>query len=467
MISFILILKIYKKHLFVFLIGCLIRIIPEIIAYPYPIGYDTINYYIPLVNEIEFDSVNDQFNIFPYVIYILKIFTYLDPHNLMIALSSTIYGFFSLSIYLLLEGLAIKPAWLMTIFILFQISTLRTTWDLQKDILALSFTFLIFYLILKDRKLYFYKKKIFHFCLIISLVIITIFTDTMISFLLILSLLIYFSIKKDRKYIIFLTIIIILSFLVLIDNINNNPLGRNINKILEGNIKENINYTPLNLVILFIMINILLFPFFIYGIKNLHELLLYIPLSLALVGSFTWLVLPYSSILLPDRWITISGIFISIFSSYGLIRLFSCKSKNKPYYKILVPIISLYIFIGLFYMILPNDYSFPIYGIFSNYTQKFVPTTMQSNSVDIVDNRDLLITIDWLNNNTKSKSIIYGDAHLRGWMKTLLKDQRTFKYNYLNFSKNGIYIILADNINLVNHPVKLLFSQGDFKIIEK
>ena len=467
MISFILSLKIYKKYLFVFLIGCLIRIIPEIIAYPYPIGYDTINYYIPLVNEIEFDSVNDQFNIFPYVIYILKIFTYLDPHNLMIALSSTIYGFFSLSIYLLLEGLAIKPAWLMTIFILFQISTLRTTWDLQKDILALSFTFLIFYLILKDRKLYFYKKKAFHFCLIISLVIITIFTDTMISFLLILSLLIYFSIKKDRKYIIFLTIIIILSFLVLIDNINNNPLGRNINKILEGNIKENINYTPLNLAILFIMINILLFPFFIYGIKNLHELLLYIPLSLALVGSFTWLVLPYSSILLPDRWITIAGIFISIFSSYGLIRLFSYKSKNKPYYKILVPIISLYIFIGLFYMILPNDYSFPIYGIFSNYTQKFVPTTMQSNSVDIVDNRDLLITIDWLNNNTKSKSIIYGDAHLRGWMKTLLKDQRTFKYNYLNFSKNGIYIILADNINLVNHPVKLLFSQGDFKIIEK
>jgi hypothetical protein len=355
----------------------------------------------------------------------------------------------------------------MTIFILFQLSTLRTTWDLQKDILAFSFTFLIFYLILKDRKLYLYKKKVFHFCLIVSLVIITIFTDIMVSFLLIISLSIYFSIKKDKKYIIFLIILIIVGFLVLIDNINNNPLGKNINKILKGNIKENINYTPLNLGILFIMMNILLFPFFIYGIKNLHELLLYIPLSLALVGSFTWLVLPYSSILLPDRWITISGIFKSIFSSYGLIRLFSSKPKNKPNYKIILPIISLYIFIGLFYMTLPNDYAFPIYGIFSNYTQKFVPTTMQFNSIDIMDNRDLLITIDWLNNNTNSKSIIYGDPHLRGWMKTLLKDQRTFKYNYTNFSKNGIYIILADNINLENYPVKLLFSQGVFKIIEK
>jgi hypothetical protein len=467
-ISFFLNLKINKNLLFVFLIGCLIRIIPEITAYPYPIGYDIINYYIPLASEVEFDSLNDQFNIFPYLLYILKISTFLDPHNLMIVLSSTIYGLFSLSIYLLLQGLNIKPALFMTIFILFQISTLRTTWDLQKDILALSFTFLIFYLIIKDRNSHMYKKKIIHFGLIISLVIITIFTDTMTSILLIISLSIYFSIKKDRKYIIFLTIIIMtISFLVLFDDINKNPFSRNINKIFTENIRANLNYTPLNLGILFIMINILLFPFFIYGIKSLHELLLYIPLSLTLVGSFTWLVLPYSSILLPDRWIITSGIFISIFSSYGLVKLFSYKSENKPNYKILLPLLSLYIFIGLFYMTLPNDSAFPLYGIFSYYTQKFVPTTMQFNSIDIEDNRDLSIAIDWLNNNTNSKSIIYGDPHLRGWMKILLKDQRTFKYNDTNFSKNGIYIILADNINLVNHPVKLLFSQGAFKIIEK
>ncbi len=159
MISFISNLKINKNLLFVFLIGCLIRIIPEIIAYPYPIGYDIINYYIPLASEVEFDSLNDQFNILSYLIYILKISTFLDPHNLIIVLSSTIYGLFSISIYLLLQGLNIKPALFMTIFILFQISTLRTTWDLQKDILVLSFTFLIFYLILKDRNSHMYKKK--------------------------------------------------------------------------------------------------------------------------------------------------------------------------------------------------------------------------------------------------------------------------------------------------------------------
>ena len=58
--------------------------IPEIIAYPYPIGYDIINYYIPLASEVEFNSLNDQFNIFSYVIYILKISPFLDPHKLII-----------------------------------------------------------------------------------------------------------------------------------------------------------------------------------------------------------------------------------------------------------------------------------------------------------------------------------------------------------------------------------------------
>jgi len=408
-----------------------------------------------------------------------------DPHILMIGLSSITYGLFSISIYLFLQGLNVKLDWFMTIFILFQISALRTTWDLQKDILALSFTFFIFYLILKNRKASpspsssscYKKEKIIHFCLIISLVIVTLLTDNMISFLLIISLSIYFIIKNDKKYIISLVMIIIIvtSFLVLIADINNNQVSRNINTIFNGTIKEDKHYSPLNLAILFIMMNGLLLPFLFYGIKHLRELLLYIPLSLALVGSFTWLVLPYSSILLPDRWIIISGIFISIFSSYGLVKLSSPSSsspsnyEDKPNYKILLPILSFYIVIGLFYMILPTSYAFPIYGLFSGFTQQFVPSTMQFNSIDIVDNEDLLMAIDWINNNTDSNSIIYGGSYFKGWMNTLLKDQRIFEYHNTDFSNNGIYIVLeaVSEIDSINSPVKLLFSAGVFKIIEK
>ena len=468
MISFTLDLKVIKSLLFFFLLGCFLRIIPDLIAYPYPVGYDIINYYIPLADKLNTIFQNDSFQFYPYLLYTFKSFIPLNPQGLMISLSSITYGLFSVSIYLLLKGLNLKPALFMTVFILFQISALRTTWDLQKDILALSFTFLIIYLILEDRKAYFFNIRIIHFGIIISLVILTLLTDNMIGFLLIISLSIYFAIKKDIKYIISLTIIIIsiISFLVVVDNTKNDSLINSINHILTGNIKENENYTPLNLGILFIMMNILSLPLFIYGLKYLHELLLYIPLSMALLGSFTWIVLPYSAILLPDRWIIISGIFMSIFSSYGLIRLFS-NYKDKPNYKILLPIMSFYIIIGLFYMILPYDYAFPIYGIFAEYTHFFVPSTMQFNSIDIVDNKDLSIAIDWLNNHTNPKSIIYGDSYLSGWMKMLLKDKRIFQYNYTKSTGNGIHITLANKIDSINEPIKLLFSQGNFRIIEK
>ncbi|MDW3604225.1 MAG: hypothetical protein QOK67_04255 [Nitrososphaeraceae archaeon] len=468
MISLTLDLKVIKSLLFFFVLGCFIRIIPDLIAYPYPIGYDIVNYYIPLADKLNTIFQNDSFQFYPYLLYTFKSFIPLNPQGLMLSLSSITYGLFSVSIYLLLKGLNLKPALFMTVFILFQISALRTTWDLQKDILALSFTFLIIYLLLEDRKAYFCNIRIIHFGIIISLVILTFLTDNMIAFLLIISLLIYFVIKKDIKYIISLTIIIIsiISFLVVVDNTKNDSLINSINHILTGNIKANENYTPLNLGILFIMMNILSLPLFIYGLKYLHELLLYIPLSMALLGSFTWIVLPYSAILLPDRWIIISGIFMSIFSSYGLIRLFS-NYKDKPNYKILLPIMSFYIIIGLFYMILPYEYAFPIYGIFTEYTHFFVPSTMQFNSIDIVDNRDLSIAIDWLNNHTNPKSIIYGDSYLSGWMKMLLKDKRIFQYNYTKSTGNGIHITLANKIDSINEPIKLLFSQGNFRIIEK
>ena len=468
MISLTLDLKVIKSLLFFFVLGCFIRIIPDLIAYPYPIGYDIVNYYIPLADKLNTTFQNDSFQFYPYLLYTFKSFLPLNPQGLMLTLSSITYGLFSLSIYLLLKGLNLKPALFMAVFILFQISALRTTWDLQKDILALSFTFLIIYLILEDRKAYFFNIRIIHFGIIISLVILTFLTDNMIAFLLIISLLIYFAIKKDIKYIISLTIIIIsiISFLVVVDNTKNDSLINSINHILTGNIKANENYTPLNLGILFIMMNILSLPLFIYGLKYLHELLLYIPLSMALLGSFTWIVLPYSAILLPDRWIIISGIFMSIFSSYGLIRLFS-NYKDKPNYKILLPIMSFYIIIGLFYMILPYEYAFPIYGIFTEYTHFFVPSTMQFNSIDIVDNRDLSIAIDWLNNHTNPKSIIYGDSYLSGWMKMLLKDKRIFQYNYTKSTGKGIHITLANKIDSINEPIKFLFSQGNFRIIEK
>ena len=82
-----------------------------------------------------------HFNFIRISTHTFKLFIPLNSQGLIIILSSLTYGLFSISIYLLLKGLNLKLVWFMTLFILFQIPALRTTWDLQKDIIALSFMF--------------------------------------------------------------------------------------------------------------------------------------------------------------------------------------------------------------------------------------------------------------------------------------------------------------------------------------
>ena len=44
-----------EKHavLVVFILCIAVRAAPELMAYPYPIGYDVINYYIPTIKNFE------------------------------------------------------------------------------------------------------------------------------------------------------------------------------------------------------------------------------------------------------------------------------------------------------------------------------------------------------------------------------------------------------------------------------
>jgi len=52
--------------LFVFSAALIVRLIPEILAYPYPIGYDVINYYLPILKNFDDYSaaISNQFPLY-------------------------------------------------------------------------------------------------------------------------------------------------------------------------------------------------------------------------------------------------------------------------------------------------------------------------------------------------------------------------------------------------------------------
>jgi hypothetical protein len=67
--------------LLLFVIAAGIRLVPEILAYPYPIGYDVINYYLPVLSNYEnyWPVVSTQFPLYVILLHEIIIGTDLSP----------------------------------------------------------------------------------------------------------------------------------------------------------------------------------------------------------------------------------------------------------------------------------------------------------------------------------------------------------------------------------------------------
>src|SRR5918994_7583282 len=191
----------------VFLAGSVIRALPEVVAYPYPIGYDVINYYIPVITNLEehWSVISGQLPVYTLILYSLHTATGLSPHVLVSSAGVILYGFFSVSLFLtsrkLLRFNEIYCAYL-ALFVILQLPVLRTSWDLQKDIFALSFLLISVSLIGPSR------IRIEHLRLTGSFIAasIAVFVDKMVGVLFVSSLIAYALAVKVR-YITFLSLV--------------------------------------------------------------------------------------------------------------------------------------------------------------------------------------------------------------------------------------------------------------------
>jgi hypothetical protein len=211
---------------------------------------------------------------------------------------------------------------------------------------------------------------------------------------------------------------------------NHDNIGYNL-KMVGSNNSINEIYNPLNLIVLFLVMNGILLPSGLIGIIKSKLVIFKIPLLISAIGSFTWIIFPNTSAFLPDRWIVIFSIFLSLFSGYGFITLIENRciaiSNRKliNYLIILIP----FIFLGSAFAASPNNSYVNIYGAFHQFIGPYGPLTMQYNSISLPESKSLLSVIDWINNdtNTAERSVIMGSKHLRGWMKLELKE-RTFLF---------------------------------------
>lgn len=471
-----------KKYLvlLVFSVGCLVRTIPELVAYPYPIGYDVINYYVPVVTNFgtHWHVVAEQFPLYVLSLYFINVVSGLDPHMTVIMVAIFMYGIFATSLFLVAQRLLklnVVYSILLTIFVIFQLAALRTTWDLHRDIFGLSSMLLTFSLIQTKEENP--KSNVMLIALILSTI--TASADAMIGSLFVVSLIIYGFITRIK--IVILCAIVAITFFTFAVVPNQNIFHQNIAAIpTELGSSTSSAYNPVNLLTLFAVINGILVPTGIVGFKFLNNnKLLKVSLLVSTVASFSWLVFPGTVSLVSDRWIILSGIFLSIFAGYGIIRLvqmLNVSPKRKPAV-IVLSIVLIFVVMGTAYSILPSNNPLFLYGFVRNNIETFVPVTMQvqvSSSEKLSDNGKLLAAISWLNTHTESNATIIGDKAWRGWMEIHLKDQRMYRFlenlsaftNTLNNKYQHVYLLAHFTQKIPDHSLHVVYSNDIFRVFQ-
>ena len=309
----------------IFAVCIVVRAIPELIAYPYPIGYDVVNYYIPAVANINvhWQTILGQFPLYVLLLQFVHITTGLPAEVTVIGVASATFGAFGVSIFLVSRSLrlSVNQGVFITIFVIFQMAVLRTAWDLHKDIFALTTMMFIFSFLLSEKQDSNWKR----ISVMFALTTLTIATDRMVGVLFCISLAGYAILVKSKSAAIFtayavalFSILIIVSFVV---------SGTEMTDIKVVPQEVPTFYNPTNLMVLFVVVDgLLLFPAVI-GFLHMKNNLLKIPLVLSLIGSFSWLLFPSNNLLVADRWIILSGIFLSIFAGYGIILFLVNKLK--------------------------------------------------------------------------------------------------------------------------------------------
>lgn len=423
-----------RKHLIllVFSIGCIVRAVPDLVARPYPVGYDVINYYIPVITNFQehWAIVSQQFPLYVLILHSFQLATDLEPQALVSASAIILYGIFSISVFSIsrkLLRLSELYSLYLTLFVIFQLPVLRTAWDLHKDIFSLAL------LLIALSLLYPVRAKIGRYSIIGSSIAasIAVSLDKMVGALFMASLMTYAFAIRDR-YTTYLSLVVTVVFATAIAS-DYGSLQQSL-QTPTSEAKSNLSnlhleqYSPKSLLILLVLVNgSLLIPGG-FGFMVSDNRLLKIAVIITAMGSFSWLIFPDRQSLAADRWISLFGIFLSIFAGYGIIKYSQTKIRSNYRIYVLCLVLGLSVALGLLYETMPYQFASVLENVLGQSIEPFGPATMQFNSISIEDNSELLKTISWINENTPKNATLMGEKHWRGWMEIKLQHARSFVF---------------------------------------
>lgn len=444
-------LKVLKRYfsrddvivLSIFLLAAAIRTIPEVKAGIWPIGYDTFNTYAaelatykgPLINWLKTANL---------IYFIFLPFKWLgfEPSFLMKFFGPIFFGALVISFYYWTRffiGFNKLKSVLATLLVIFQLASLRLSWDLYRNELGLIFLFwalINLNFIIKPKNLILFllfgvmavsSNELVAAVLLITLVVVAIariyrqkFKELMIiAMALIVFGLTFLSVLSSSGQILYDPHVIFTSE-------SNNLVWRYVYQY-----QKEMSYQTLfdKITRLFWLLYQCILPFVIYGFWLLRKNLILTNITFwLLIGTFSSLIFAGTGIIVWERWLIMLAFPFAIYTIEGAFALGQFLAKLKNWgrgFKIVSKALAIIFWIGLLGILILRAWPFLTRSypdaqppLADDRINEYFPRTMVHNSVGIWKIEDILDCVDWLDKNVPPGAAVIVDNRWRGLMLT-------------------------------------------------
>ncbi len=456
-----------KGLLLSFALGFVVRLIPEVLSYPYPVGFDTIHYAAMIERGIIWQDATSIFSmwLFNAILIALHEVTQVDPFGLLKLIAPILYALNICGIYFFSRralGWNVRRALTASFFCVFLLALLRLSWDLQQNILGLTILLFTLPLVRNLR-----NKK--NFALFVLLSIFVVFTHALVAtvlFAVILGTIIGDLMKGEnaRSARVLLAVLpafavfgVSLSLFHLQSIIPANVISTYEQPARPGGLFFLVDYLSisdsvhkyasypnlaLNVLSLFVVLYGWWLPLVIAGF--FRDTILDSWVLLLLIGSFSALIVPFCAVSWWNRWMFMLVYPFAFYATKTVEKVFRSEVGEvapkgwlkwmKISRKTVLATVSLTVVFGSLFIAVPPF--FDRFGVFLIPTvNSYVPTTMLYSTVPLRDVESTIEAMNWLNENMNDdESVLVHQAFL-WWTSLYLDPNHVVVYYQVNLEK--------------------------------
>lgn len=455
-----------------FALGFAIRLIPEILSYPNPIGFDTVYYAAQIKSSVVWNNWTGVFSnglLEGILIWVNKIVQF-DPFLLLKLTAPTLYAMNVCGIYYFSRktlGWDAKKALLAALFFAVQLASLRLSWDLYRNVLGLAILLFTLPLIRSVET----RKGVVTLALLSTLIVFTHILVSVLLFSIVLGVVVSSLIKNEKAYPLKLlaTMSLALAVFALSVYFYSMPVQEDPNVISAyivpskpGGIFFLTNYLAVSdsvhnyptyfdllarVLSLFGILYILCLPLIIVGF--FRDKILDVWTVFLLGATFNCLIIPFFALDFWHRWMFMLVYPFTFYAANGVDKIWRSHQKNNGLTlsrtriskRTMRAILLLTVVVGSAFIATPAF--FDRYGFFLNpLVNSYIPSTMLYNSIPLRDVSSTILAMEWLNENMDNRSIVLVHHAFRWWADLYLSKEHMMVY-FVKDIENAVEVALA------------------------